>query len=129
MGFKSREAALAYHKRWREENRERRLAHQRQLRLERVGWKADEHRRQRYGVTGNEYQRLVDEQGGTCAICRRPPEKVLHIDHDHKTGLYRGLLCRRCNRSIGLFEDDPCLLRLAAEYLENRRNAVLRRVG
>jgi hypothetical protein len=56
-----------------------------------------------------------------CEICQQPPMgryKRLHLDHDHTSGRFRGLLCDRCNLSIGKFNDDPELLRAAAKYLD-----------
>lgn len=54
-----------------------------------------------YGLTATEYDRLLAEQGGRCAICRaRPKSKRLAVDHDHKTGAVRGLLCSRCNHDL-----------------------------
>ena len=53
------------------------------------------------GVTDAEYDRLLAAQGGGCAICGNPPKtRRLHVDHDHKTGRVRGLLCHRCNRAL-----------------------------
>lgn len=64
---------------------------------------------------------MLIEQEGLCAICRQPSDgRRLDIDHDHKTDRVRGLLCRKCNLSIGKFEDDPNMLRRAAEYLERK---------
>jgi hypothetical protein len=60
---------------------------------------------------------MVSKQGGICAICRET--KIDRIDHDHKTGKVRGLLCHCCNAALGLFRDLPDRLRAAAEYLEN----------
>jgi hypothetical protein len=79
--------------------------------------------RRKYGLTPEEHIELQVSHEGRCAICRQVPVKgrhnaALHIDHDHKTGKVRGLLCARCNVSIGQFEDSPALLRSAAEYLE-----------
>lgn len=76
--------------------------------------------RRKYGITLEEYDALLQQQGGTCAICRRPPRDdiSLHVDHDHETGARRGLLCFRCNNSLGDLEDDPDLLRRAAAYLD-----------
>ena len=65
------------------------------------------------------YYKLLEFQGGGCAICGRKPTKTrLSIDHSHKTGLLRGALCFRCNRAYGLFHDDDARrLRKAADYL------------
>ena len=52
-------------------------------------------------------------------ICKSPPgHKSLHIDHDHKTGKVRGLLCHGCNTAIGLMKDDVNILTKAIEYLK-----------
>jgi hypothetical protein len=78
-----------------------------------------------YGITVSKYNELLSLQNGVCAICQTPPNMNgrtntnLHVDHNHKTGSLRGLLCSRCNLSIGKFEDNPLLLRAAADYLEN----------
>lgn len=72
------------------------------------------------------YKNRIKAQDGKCAICQRPDRLV--IDHDHKTGLMRGLLCYRHNTALGLFEDDPALLRLAALYLENNKPIAYREV-
>lgn len=54
-----------------------------------------------YGITGDEYAALLKRQGGKCAICRaRPKSKRLAVDHDHKSGAVRGLLCSRCNHDL-----------------------------
>lgn len=54
-----------------------------------------------YGLTAEQYDALLERQGGRCAICRnRPKSKRLAVDHDHKTGEVRGLLCSRCNHDL-----------------------------
>lgn len=54
-----------------------------------------------YGITGDDYEALLKRQGGKCAICRaRPKSKRLAVDHDHKSGAVRGLLCSRCNHDL-----------------------------
>ena len=72
-----------------------------------------------YGLSEPEYSRLVSVQGGTCAICRRATGKTrrLSVDHNHKTGFVRGLLCRPCNDLLGWARDDPALFERAAAYL------------
>lgn len=83
--------------------------------------------RSKYGITLEEYEELAAYQDHVCAICKKPDTHMnrwghtnnnLSIDHCHKTGKIRGLLCKRCNTSIGKFEDSPDLLRNAAKYLE-----------
>ena len=73
-----------------------------------------------YGLTADQYRRLRRVQGGTCAICRRATGKTrrLSVDHDHKTGAVRGLLCRPCNDVLGWARDDPAMFLRAAGYLE-----------
>ena len=58
-------------------------------------------RRRELGVTVEDYDRLLAAQGGGCAICGNPPKtRRLDVDHDHRTGKVRGLLCHRCNRAL-----------------------------
>jgi len=78
----------------------------------------------KYGITESDYARLLEAQGGRCAICGTdspPPGKAgsthLCVDHDHGTGKIRGLLCRHCNSALGLFGDDTVILARAIGYL------------
>lgn len=79
----------------------------------------------KYGITLEQYDAKMDEQGGLCAICRQPETRKhragqtysLAVDHDHNTGAVRGLLCRDCNRGIGVFGDRADLIEAAAHYL------------
>lgn len=78
-----------------------------------------------YGLTVEQWQAMVDAQGNRCAICGSPPvpgsgpaTKRLHVDHDHRTGKNRALLCNACNRALGYFRDDRDRLLAAARYLE-----------
>jgi len=72
-----------------------------------------------YGITEREYYLILKKQGGVCAICLRPPRKLrLAAEHDHKTGVLRGLVCMRSNKGLALMGDDPHNLRRAAAYLE-----------
>lgn len=73
----------------------------------------------KYRVTVGQYNAMLKKQEGVCAICLEEcrDRKVLCVDHDHKTGKVRGLLCNSCNRGIGLLKDDPDILRNAAWYL------------
>lgn len=74
----------------------------------------------RYKITGDDYDALLDEQNGCCAICRVPQEdiaKSLCVDHNHDTGEVRGLLCHRCNTGLGHFNDEIKHLMRATQYL------------
>lgn len=82
----------------------------------------------KYGITKTDYLNLLQQQDNKCAVCG-DEEKVLNnwdktqtrnlaIDHCHDTGIIRGLLCYRCNTTLGKVEDSPLLLRNLANYLE-----------
>ena len=63
---------------------------------------------------------MFDNQGGRCAICGKHQSelnRVLSVDHDHKTGNVRQLLCTKCNAAIGYLNDDPRLCEQAKQYL------------
>lgn len=74
-----------------------------------------------HGLSEKQYYDLLKDQGGKCAICCRTPDKTLHVDHCHKTGLVRGLLCSNCNIALGNFKDDVQALHNAIKYLQRDR--------
>ncbi len=124
----NREEILAKSKAWRERNPERLKAYRRQHRLaypDRIA----ETRLRKVGLTLERYDGMAAAQGGVCAICRRPETRLsttgavrrfMSVDHDHATGVIRGLLCSQCNAGIGHFLDDPALLIAAAAYLSGQ---------
>lgn len=63
------------------------------------------HLRAKYGIGAAEVQALIDEQSGICPICLK--RAATQVDHDHQTGLVRGVLCLYCNAALGAFHDDP----------------------
>lgn len=77
--------------------------------------------RNTYGINLEEWESLFKLQGSVCKICKTPKEPSMgwHTDHCHTTGKVRGILCHNCNTGLGKFLDDPKLLRLAVNYLEN----------
>ena len=76
-------------------------------------------RYKKYQMRSSDYELMLRDQNGCCAICGAKPEKGkrLDIDHDHETGEVRGLLCGLCNRALGLLKDDPGVIRHAADYV------------
>jgi hypothetical protein len=79
--------------------------------------------RRRYNLTPEEWDALFKKQRGKCAICRRPPLRRLHVDHCHKTGKVRGLLCWACNSGVGKLKDCPATMLRAAKYIRKHKNA------
>jgi hypothetical protein len=75
--------------------------------------------KKKFDLTAEQYESMLKNQNGVCAICEKPPGKRrLAVDHDHKTGAVRALLCSNCNHVLGNGLDNPDILRKAAEYLE-----------
>ena len=77
----------------------------------------------RYGITHDEYEKMLAAQNGVCAICQGEETKRwthFSVDHNHETGEVRGLLCHTCNTGLGQFQDSPELLAEAANYLRLR---------
>lgn len=79
-----------------------------------------------YGITLDDYNRMLKAQNGVCAICEGTEKstcekngkvRTLNVDHCHTTGLIRGLLCSRCNRALGFFGDSVVALKSAIKYL------------
>lgn len=73
----------------------------------------------KYGINQKNYDELLEKQKGGCAICERKPSiKPLHVDHCHKTGIVRGLLCHQCNWYLGTVESGTNILDRIKNYLE-----------
>jgi hypothetical protein len=73
----------------------------------------------RRGITPEQLVDAFEQQECSCAICRVSLQLMdSAIDHNHVTGDFRGVLCRQCNRALGMFRDSPAILRSALEYLE-----------
>jgi len=81
--------------------------------------------RSTYGINLEDFEDFLRQQDGKCAICKidqKDFKKRMSVDHDHKTGLIRGLLCDKCNRGLGHFSDSQDLMLKAIEYLNNNRS-------
>ncbi|UOF77962.1 recombination endonuclease viI [Caudoviricetes sp.] len=79
------------------------------------------HLMRRYGLSVDDYNDMLMAQSGGCAICggQNIKGRRLAVDHDHATGKVRGLLCDKCNRGLGNFQDNIVYLKEAINYLEN----------
>jgi hypothetical protein len=108
---------------WRKANPERQKAIYRRNNLKR-----------NYGITAEEYGRMLEAQGGRCAGCGRTDSGdrrnvSLAVDHDHKTGKVRGLLCSPCNRVLGKVDDSPDRLMALAAYLLQHSDVLSECIG
>lgn len=86
----------------------------------------------KYKLSLADYESICVKQGHVCSICKKPEltkKKFLAVDHDHNTGKIRGLLCLKCNTGLGHFKDSADLLVLAAEYLFNSSQPILKLVS
>lgn len=107
----NREANLAHSKAWREANQDRRNLYVRV-------WTLKKH----FGLSLAEYEAILEKQNHRCAICKEPvgvKKRKLSVDHDHKSGKVRGLLCGACNPGLGSFHDKVEYLQAAIDYLRS----------
>lgn len=122
-------------RRWRakhpEQSKKYRQGHHQKMARNRGETMSEYNRRnslKKYGITPEQYDRLLELQDGKCAICRKERldgGKNFHIDHDHSccSGLMtcgrciRGILCSKCNAGIGMFSDNPDTIEAAVSYL------------
>jgi hypothetical protein len=110
MPWADREVRLAYLKNYYRTTAEKQKAARRKYYAENKGRIALEMReamlKRSYGITQYDYDMLLAAQNGVCRICEKTQRKVknFHVDHCHKTGRVRGLLCTRCNMALGWLE-------------------------
>ena len=82
----------------------------------------DNHLQSQFGLTHDDYEKILAEQNGVCWICKEhrvaKNKEYMAIDHCHSSGKIRGILCNWCNKALGAFRDDIDLLKNAIEYLE-----------
>jgi hypothetical protein len=71
----------------------------------------------RYGITIDQFNKMITDQNGMCAICNEDISSYPYVDHNHVTGNVRKLLCLKCNTGLGSFKDSPEILQKAIEYL------------
>lgn len=108
MPYKCKKKARAAIKDWEERNPEKMREARRKYKLEK-----------RYGITIEQFDALSKSQKHRCAVCRK--KKKLVVDHCHRRGNTRGLLCNMCNIALGHVGDSPRILRKLADYLQSNR--------
>lgn len=116
----NKDKAVEAARRWQQRNPERTAAYREEYRNrpERKRAMRDRHYRMTYGISADDFDALLAGQGGVCAICDVPDPA--HLDHDHRTGEIRGILCVNCNQGLGKFGDDLAVLERAVAYLRGR---------
>jgi hypothetical protein len=102
---------IEHTKKWRAENPDKRHKQER-----------SRHLLQTYGIVQKEYDDMLYSQQGCCKLCgkkliRESVKRYFSVDHNHSTGIVRGILCYNCNSGLGLFKDNPHLLERAKEYV------------
>ena len=95
---------------YRKENKEKIAAYYKTPQRKNVEFK------NRYGITLDQRNKMASAQNGMCKICLTEPSRLV-VDHCHKTGKIRGLLCDNCNKSLGLMKDNVTIILRMAEYL------------
>jgi uncharacterized protein affecting Mg2+/Co2+ transport len=109
----------------RKNNPDRYKSYVRKYREKNVDAERARHLMREYGITVEQYNAMEVQQGGVCAICKQPETQErngvkyrLAVDHCHKTGKVRGLLCFKCNSAMGSFEKRDVPLANVEKYLE-----------
>ncbi len=119
--LKNIEEKKEYGKKYREKNRDSYLEYFKKYNAENKHKRREQNLRKQYGITQKDYDEMLKKQGGVCKICGTENPKghsgKLYVDHNHKTGDVRGLLCSRCNSILGYCDDREEVLLKAVEYL------------
>lgn len=107
-----------------EEYRKNVIKRSKQYRIDHPMAKRNQDLMEKYNMTIEDYNSLLESQNGKCAICGkdncgRSDHKYLYVDHNHQTGKVRGLLCASCNAGLGQFKDNISYLKNAVKYLED----------
>lgn len=116
-------------RKYRHRNSESHRAYARAYRATRRDKQFDKQLQLKYGITSEQYKDMLDTQDGVCGACKRPETVIdkrtqsprrLAVDHCHKSGRVRGLLCARCNTASGMIGDNPMRLIALISYLTPR---------
>ena len=116
-----------YHKRYQKENKTRLKQQRQQYYQDNIKYYKTVNKKNRllreYGISLNKYHNMLQQQDCRCAICNKR-NKQLVIDHNHKTGKIKGLLCNKCNSGIGFLQDSVHIINKARIYLQNDKTLV-----
>lgn len=124
MPYKNKSDKKAY-------NQQYYLDHKKEIDRRSVQWRKNHpeytrkiHLRHNHDLSCENWLKIWESQDGKCAICGKKFKKSsnAYVDHNHKTGEIRGLLCMKCNFAIGLLNDDLELMKKVIEYLQERGN-------
>ncbi len=91
------------------------MTHKEKAQLDKYLQKRKNYLAYKYGLTLEDFYAILDDQDDECAVCGATCPH--HVDHCHRTGKIRGILCRACNTGLGHFKDNPWILDSAARYL------------
>ena len=140
--YKNKKPELrAYYKEYYAKNKDKVIARQlenyhknnAEMRIRRAKWREknkgriqNDYLQRRYGITTEEREAIFQKQGGCCRLCGATENNdsrgvQLHVDHCHKTGKVRGILCNECNMMLGFAKDNVTILEAAIEYLKEER--------
>lgn len=109
---KNREYFYEKARKWRESNPDRHAANWR-------SWSYDSRLKRKYGMSTDQFEKMLSSQKYCCAICKEPftSPRHRHVDHCHEMNYVRGILCQRCNLAIGLMRNSSTIALEAAHYL------------
>lgn len=109
--YRNRPEIIERRKKWRHDNKEYLREYQQKNKAQRKLYKITKN----YGISADEYHQMMFRQKDKCAICLK---EATHVDHNHKTGQVRGILCRSCNLILGYAYDTETILLAAIKYLK-----------
>lgn len=115
-----REKRLKYHKEYDIKNKDKRIKYRLSTKEQASKRSKEHHLKSKYNLTAEGFEILKNKQNNRCLICSKDCNLV--IDHNHRTGKIRGLLCKYCNTGLGMFKDNPLFLTQAVNYLTEKGN-------
>lgn len=107
---------------WRENNRDKYNQNMREFRANNKEWAKNTDLMRTHGISLEDYNKMLKDQNGVCAMCAKPPQgkRPLVVDHNHATGKVRQLLCYGCNRALHMLENQV-LFEAGKKYLKKNK--------